>query len=227
MNNDILTALNEIRIFHALSPQDQRIMGDLLRPKSFSPNEIIFVQGDEGHGMYIIRSGKIKICVNDRQGNELVFTFLSAGDLLGEIAILDGRPRSATAVAVTRTNTLYIDRGEFLEFLRSSPSACIDIIAMLCKTLRRVSTHLEEVSFLDVAGRVARNLIEMSSSQGISMSCEISQEELAKVVGASRVMVNKILQSFTDLGIITLARKKITILNRYELKRIGSYDLDE
>lgn len=227
MSNSTLTALSGIGIFEALAPSDQQRLASLLRTRSFSPGKTIFIEGDKGEGLYFIRSGRIKICVNDRQGNELIFTYLSSGDLLGEIAILDGLPRSATAVAVTHTNTFYLDRKDFLEFLEASPRVCIVIIASLCKSIRRVSTHLEEVSFLDVSGRVARNLLSMAAKDSLQPICIISQEELAKVVGASRVIVNKILNSFVDLGFISLARKRIIILNEYELDRIGSYDLDK
>jgi CRP/FNR family cyclic AMP-dependent transcriptional regulator len=225
MSNSMLTALTGTGIFGAIASPDQQRLASLLRNRSFSPNETIFMQGDEGHGLYLIRSGRIKICADDWQGNELIFTYLSSGDLLGEIAILDGLPRSATAIAVTHTNTFYLDRKEFLNFLQTSPQACIDIIVSLCKSLRRVSTHLEEVSFLDVSGRVARNLISMSPKEPFPSICAISQEELARVVGASRVMVNKILKSFVDLGFIAVARKKITIINERELNRIGNYNL--
>ena len=227
MSNEMLAALAEIGVFRSLHPQDRQMIASLLKPKSFSANETIFMEGEEGRGMYLIRSGKVKICVNDEQGNELIFTYLSSGNILGEIAILDGLPRSATAIAVTHTNTFYLDRKDFLEFLKTSPQACIDIIVSLCKSLRRVSTHLEEVSFLNVSGRVARNLISMSAGVGFPSTCAISQEELAKVVGASRVMVNKILNSFVELGFIAVARKKITILNERELNRIGNYTLSQ
>lgn len=230
MSNEMLAALAEIGVFRSLHPQDRQMTASLLKPKSFSANETIFMEGEEGRGMYLIRSGKVKICVNDEQGNELIFTFLSAGDLLGEIAILDGGPRSASAIAITHTNTLYIDRREFMEFLKTSPRVCISIIATLCKTLRRVSIRLEEFSFLDISGRIARNLLTMSARSPVDrfhkgqLICSISQEELANVVGASRVMVNKILNSFVDLGLISMARKKITVLNEYELNRIGNYN---
>jgi CRP/FNR family cyclic AMP-dependent transcriptional regulator len=225
MEKTMLTALNGIGIFGNLSPMDQQRLVLLLTARSFNPNETIFVHGEEGQGLYIIRSGKVKICTDDPQGNELIFTFLSAGDLLGEIAILDGQPRSATAVAVTHTDTFYLDRGRFLDFLKTSPQACMDIIVTLCNSLRRSNAHLEEVSFLDVSGRVARSLMSMSPKEEFPPNCAISQEELARVVGASRVMVNKILNSFSDLGLITQTRKKITILNERELNRIGDYNL--
>jgi CRP-like cAMP-binding protein len=220
-------------VFTALDGSDRERLASLLRPRSFSKNEVIFLKGDSGLGLYLIRRGRVKICVVDRLGAELVFTFLSQGDMLGEIALLDGKPRSATAIAVEKTDTLYLDRHEFINFLQDSPKAGIGIIEMLCRRQRRVSTQLEELSFLDVSGRLARSLIAMSGNrpQDISLTdnsftCAISQEELANIIGASRVMVNKVLNSFVDLGFISIARKKLTVLNAHELMKIASYDGD-
>ncbi len=224
MEQDTLRALSGIGLFKSLSLPDQQHLASLMVLRNFNPEETIVIQGDEGHGLYLIRSGKVKICAVDPEGSELIFTFLSDGDIIGEIALLDGQPRSATAVAVTPTSTFYLPRREFLDFLKTSPRACLDIIASLCKTLRRLSTRLEEVSFLDVSGRVARNLISLSLKGASAQNCTISQEELGKVVGASRVMINKVLNSFCDLGYIALARKMITILNENELKRLGDFN---
>jgi CRP/FNR family transcriptional regulator, cyclic AMP receptor protein len=94
--------------------------------------------------------------------------------------------------------------------------------------LRRLSTQLEEMSFLDVSGRIARALVEMTSEPylgtAIPLACAVSQEELARIVGASRVTVNKVLNSFVDLGLVSIARKRLVVLNSSELVRIGDYD---
>jgi CRP/FNR family transcriptional regulator, cyclic AMP receptor protein len=221
-------------IFKELSLSDRERLKALFRPRSFSQNEIIFQKGDPGFGLYLIRGGRVKIYVLDRRGVELVFTFLSRGDLLGELSILDGKPRSTAAVAVKNTDTLYLDRRDFIELLKGSPQACLDIINLLCQRLRRVSTQLEELSFLGVAGRIAGLLLKMTVEgsregefPGTALTCSISQEELAKVIGASREMVNKVLNSFLDLGLISISRKKLTLLNTTELNRIASYDGDD
>jgi CRP/FNR family transcriptional regulator, cyclic AMP receptor protein len=231
MKNRLPMELSTCALFSALDAPDKERLASLLRPQAFNKDEIIFLKGDSGSGLYLIRSGKVKICVIDRNGFELIFTFLSGGDLLGEIAVLDGKARSATAIAVDNTDMLYLGRKEFLEFLKTSPQACIDIITMLSQRLRRVSNQLEEVSFLDVSGRIARSILEMTGSSFHNVAnvehqliCAISQEELAKVIGASRVMVNKVLNSYVDLGFISIARKKITVLNIHELNRIACYD---
>jgi CRP/FNR family transcriptional regulator, cyclic AMP receptor protein len=226
------TSLAEISVFSALSPSDRDRLSLLARPRSFAANKTIFLQGEPGSGLYIIQSGRVKICAVAPDGMELIFAFLSRGDLLGELAILDGQPRSATAIAVDNTDTLFIDRKEFMDFLQVSPVACIDIMAMLCRRLRKTDKHLEEISFLDVSSRLARKLGEISAPDSLPdlhqepiLSCSLSQEELASMVGASRVMVNKILNSFVDMGLITLSRKKITLIDCSKLARIADYGL--
>ena len=232
MKDQLQITLDSCDIFASLDVANKERLKLLFRPRSFHNNEVIFLKGDPGLGLYLIHSGRAKICVVDREGKELIFTFLVKGDLLGELAIFDGKPRSATAIAMEDTDTLYLDRQDLLEFLGTSPQACMDIINMLCQRLRRLSGQLEEISFLDVAGRIAKNLMAMAKidtqvkESPERVTCSITQEELARVIGASREMVNKILNSFVDMQLISIARKKLIILNSNELSRIANYDGD-
>jgi CRP/FNR family transcriptional regulator, cyclic AMP receptor protein len=230
VSNSLEIDLNSYDIFNSLDASHKEQLKSLLRPRAFRKNEVMFLKGDPGFGLYIISSGRVKICVFDRQGNELVFTFLVKGDLLGELAIIDGQPRSAAAIAVEETSTLFLDRQDFAKFLSSSPQACLGIINMLCRRLRRLSGQLEEISFLDVAGRIARRLLAMATTDHTIKDekavCLITQEELAKIVGASREMTNKVLNSFVDAGLISISRQKLTILDPHQLNRIASYDGD-
>jgi CRP-like cAMP-binding protein len=223
--------LKGLSLFSALNPSDQAHLGSLLRPRSFASNETIFLQQEQGNCLYLIRTGRVKICAVDPEGVELIFTFLSVGDILGELTILDGKPRSATAIAVADTQTAYIERREFLDFLRGSPEAGISILTVLCRRLRETDRRLEDITFLDVSRRLARALLDISfssrqsdSQHGLQITCVVTQEELASTVGASRVMVNKILNSFVDLGFIVLGRKKFSIVNSHELSRIARYE---
>jgi CRP/FNR family transcriptional regulator, cyclic AMP receptor protein len=231
MKDNRQTSLSEVGIFSTLSSPDRDRLGQLLKPRSFGASETIFVQQEPGHCLYLVRRGRVKICTVNPEGVELIFAFLSAGDILGEMSILDEKPRSATAVAVEITDTLYIERRAFLDFLQTSPRACIDIIAMLCSRLREADKHLEEISFLDVSCRLARKLTELAVTSSPAdlhpeknLTCCLSQEELARVVGASRVIVNKILNSYVDLGLITLGRKKISIIDIKQINRIARFE---
>jgi CRP/FNR family transcriptional regulator, cyclic AMP receptor protein len=230
VNNSLKIDLDSFDIFSSLDTSNQDKLKALLRPRSFRKNEVIFFKGDPGNGLYIIHRGRVKICVFDCQGNELIFTFLTKGDLLGDMAIIDGKPRSASAIAIEETDTIFLDRQEFERFLSSSPQACLGIINMLCQRLRRLSVQLEEISFLDVAGRISRKMMSLAknepSTTGEKAVCSITQEELAIIVGASREMVNKILNSFVDMNLISISRQKLTILDQHQLNRIATYDED-
>jgi CRP/FNR family transcriptional regulator, cyclic AMP receptor protein len=225
--------LESFFIYESLSTDNRVKLQSLFKPCSFSKNEVIFLKDDPGQGLYLVLNGRVKICVVDRMGNELIFTFVTKGDILGELAIFDGKPRSATAIAAENTKTLYLNRQEFLNFLQESPQVYLDIINVLCQRLRRLSNQLEDISFLDVAGRIARNLSLLASNEPQEkdkseiLTCSITQEDLSRLIGASREMVNKVLNSFVDSHLLTISRKKLTILNVKELDRIGSYDGDK
>lgn len=222
--------LFEVRILRGLQPSEQEQVKHLARRRLFRPNDVIFQKGDPGDCLHIIQKGRVKICVVDERGAELVFALLSEGDLLGEMAVLDGQPRSATAIAFGETETLCIERGAFLDFLRTSPRASASIISLLCRRLRETDRTLEEIAFLDVAGRLASKLLQMGTSgangppsREHTPTTSITQEELAHLVGASRTMVNKVLNSFADLGYVRMARGATAVLNKAELERIARY----
>jgi CRP/FNR family transcriptional regulator, cyclic AMP receptor protein len=205
-------------ILDRLSESDQRRLIDLSSTRCFKQDEIIFHQGENGHCLYFIRSGKIKVCSIDRGGSELVISILTSGDLLGEMSVLDGRPRSATAVAIEKTECYCLERFRFLSFLRSSPDTCIGLITMLCEHLRNTDKQLEEITFLDVSSRLARKLLELSI-------CTYTQEELARSIGASRVMVNRVLNNFHTRGLILISRKYIAISDLRRLKLLAGHEL--
>jgi CRP/FNR family transcriptional regulator, cyclic AMP receptor protein len=230
MNKEIFDAFRKSDFLRVLRPDDIEHLVCLSKPRSFTPNEVIFRQGDTGYSLYIVTRGRVKICVLDQEGMELIFTFLSSGDILGEMAILDGGKRSATAVAVEQTETIYIDRPDFLSFLSSSPAASLGIISVLSKRLRDTNKHWEEFALMDVASRSARRLleeIEVEKNGNIQKQTDvlyISQEELGRLVGASRVMVNRVLNSLVDSGMIKIGRKKIIVMDKLKLKELARLD---
>jgi CRP/FNR family transcriptional regulator, cyclic AMP receptor protein len=209
--------LKKSGVFSALDSSAQAYLTARFKARSFAPDETIFRQGEAGDCLYLIQSGKVKVCTVGKEGVELIFSFLSAGDLVGELAVFDGGPRSATAVAVENTAALCLERQEFLDFLRSFPEASIGLIILLCRRLRDTDQHLEAATFLDVSARLARTLIDIAP-------CTDRQEDLARLIGASRVMVNKVLNSFVSLGLIVTSRKKISVVNLRGLKRIAGYE---
>jgi CRP/FNR family transcriptional regulator, cyclic AMP receptor protein len=216
MDNKI-QPLKIYQYFGSLKPSSREKLAALLTLQVFVKDKIIFRQGEAGNCLYIIQTGKVKICSFAPDGGELIFGFFSAGDLLGEMAVIDGGPRSTTAITVENTDTLVLKRQAFLRFLHSVPEASLGVINLLCRRLRDTNRQLEEATSLDVSARLARKLIEISP-------CRESQEELGRIIGASRVMVNRVLNSWMSQGLITISRKNITINNLRELKRAARYE---
>jgi CRP/FNR family transcriptional regulator, cyclic AMP receptor protein len=220
------TSIQIIEIFKgsnflkSLTPAMQKHLFSLFTPRTFVRSETIFLQGEAGNTLYLIKSGKVKICTVDPNGVELVYCLLTVGELLGEMAIFDGGPRSATAIAVDNTEMLCLERCDFLDVLRSSPDACIDIISLLCRRLRDTDTLIEEVAFMDASARLARKLLGDSQT---ASTCISSQEDLARALRVSRITINKILKSYAAAGWITISRRKITLLNPNELRRIARH----
>jgi CRP/FNR family transcriptional regulator, cyclic AMP receptor protein len=213
---ETMNSINIPRFFGSLKPSAKEQIATFLIPRKFAPNETIFRQEETGDCLYFIQNGKIKICDIAPDGSEIVFGFLGDGDLLGEMAVIDGGLRSTTAIAVEETDALMMERQQFLQFLQSFPEAGLGIIDLLCRRLRYTDRQLTEVTSLDVSARLARKLIEISP-------CVYSQEELSLIVGASRVMVNRVLHSFEKRGLITISRKKILITNSKELRSLAKY----
>jgi CRP/FNR family transcriptional regulator, cyclic AMP receptor protein len=233
MKDDLQKELDNCDFLVHWKPSTSRGCYRCFRTRTFLKDEIIFSKGDQASNMFLIRSGRVKICVVDRQGVELFFTFLMKGDILGDLAVIDGKPRLATAIAVEYTDTIYLERQNFVKFLSPSPQACMNIILVLCQRLRRLSGQIKKLFFLDVAGRIARNMMEMEvieSALAVKsklMICSIIQEELARVIASSREMVTKVLNSLVDPGLLYVTRKKLTILNLQELERIADYEMGD
>jgi CRP/FNR family transcriptional regulator, cyclic AMP receptor protein len=203
--------------FGSLDPSAIEQLKGLLKSQFFAKDEIIFRQGEAGNRLYIIQSGKVKICNLAEDGGELVFGFLTSGDLLGEMAVIDGGPRSTTATTVENTSALMLERQSFLHFLRCVPEASLGVINLLCRRLRDTNRHLEEITSLSISARLARRLIEISP-------CKLSQENLARIVGTSRFTVNRVLNSFASLGLVSVSRKNVTIMNLNGLRSVARYE---
>jgi len=200
-----------------------------LTKRLFREGDIIFHQDDPGDRLFLIRDGRVKISLLAEDGRENVIAIMAKGDCFGELAALDGLPRSATATAMERTETLFLRRGDLLQFLERHPGAAIKVIDLLSRRLRQTDEQIADLAFLDVHGRVARKLLELASAhgvdkgQGTEIGFFLSQQELANLVGASRESVNKVINYFKDKGYLAINRGRIVLMNRRALEQRASY----
>jgi len=178
----------------------------------FRAGALIFSKGDSGSAIYLVRRGFVKIDSRSLQGKEAVFMLAREGDCFGDIALLDGLPRTANAVAGDDCELLIIERRDFMPFLTEYPQIALNIIGVLCARLRRTTEQVEDIMFLDLRGRLARTLLHLEKTAAKNGTISMTQQHLAELVGLSREMINKELQIWASNNWIVLRRGEIEIL---------------
>ncbi|MDI6796823.1 MAG: Crp/Fnr family transcriptional regulator [Desulfatibacillaceae bacterium] len=222
---DALELVSHIPLFKGLSGQDKQRLAEMLRVQKVRAGEVLFRKGSEGTTLYIIQEGVVKIVLPSRLGDEMILTIFSAGDFFGEMALLDGKPRSADAVAVEPSRLLLLNRSDFLHFLTRNESAIIAIFSALSARLRKTDDLLEDASFLNIPARFAKKLIELGDTFGkrsgdtMEISMRLTQKDLADMVGATRESINKELRVLREKGIVSLSGNLLKINDINLLKR--------
>jgi CRP/FNR family transcriptional regulator, cyclic AMP receptor protein len=198
-----------------------------MRVRRFRRGETVFHLGDPGDALFVVMSGSIKITLPADTGDEAILATLRPGDFFGELALLDGAPRSATAVAIEPTETYILARDRFRDLISTEPVMREALLATLAAEVRRLTHHVEELHFLDITGRLASRLSRLSAEAGatrladggIRLAGPLTQGDLAAMIGCTRQSVNKLLGLFTDDGLIRLERDRIVILDLAGLNR--------
>lgn len=222
---DQSATLGRVGFFAGLDGDGLRELASAVRRRTFRAGEVIFHRDDPGLVLYVIRAGRVKICLAGPDGQEIVLALFGAGDYFGELALLDGQPRSASAVAVEPTETLALQRSDFIRAVERYPRIAISVMHVLAQRLRQTDSMVEDLLFLDVHGRVAKKLLELAethgvrSGEGIRIEMRLTQGELAAMVGASRESVNKVMGYFTDKGLVSTDRYRVTVLRLADLRR--------
>lgn len=219
------TTFERVPLFAGLDQESLRELTRAARRRLFRAGEIIFHRDDTGQVLYVIRTGKVKIFVTSSEGQDMVLTILGPGDYFGELALLDGLPRSASAAAIEAADTLALQRPDFIQAVERHPRIAIQVMNVLSRRLRQTDALIEDLLFLDVHGRVAKKLLELAelhgvrTPEGIRIELRLTQGELAAMVGASRESVNKVMGYFTDKRFISTDKYKITVIRLADLRR--------
>ena len=194
--------------------------------RRFRKGETIFHQGDPGDALHVVASGAVKIVLPSAEGEEAIIATLRPGDFFGELALLDGAPRSATAIALDATETAVLPRGAFRDLLDRDPSLRDALLAGLAHELRRITKHVEELHFLDLAGRLAMRLVRLAreldkDSGTVRLPWPYTQSDLASMIGGTRQSVNRLLSDLIDDGLVTIERDTLVIHDVDELLRVA------
>ncbi|MCB9947325.1 MAG: Crp/Fnr family transcriptional regulator [Rhodospirillaceae bacterium] len=219
-------------LFQDLDPAVLDQIVDLGVTRKLGDGEILFQKGDDGDALFGVLSGKVRIVTGSPGGKEVLLNIMEPGEVFGEIALLDGLPRTADAVAMGVTELMVIRRGQFTDLLERQPRLAVHLLQLVCARLRWVSERIEDVAFLALPARLAKRLLGLAdlygepSDLGTRIALPISQSELGQLMGTSRESINKHLQSWRRQGWIELERRHVTIRDADRLREVVDGNLE-
>lgn len=217
--------LAQVPLFADLDAESLRTLAAAAHHRAFQAGDIIFHRGDPGQVLYVIRKGKVKIFLTSSDGQEVALAVLGSGECFGELALLDGQPRSAAAIALEPVQAYTLMRSDFIAAVNRHPRIAIQVMNVLSHRLRQTDEMIEDLLFRDIYGRVAKKLLELSETHGvrtpdgIRIELRLTQAELAAMVGASRESVNKVMGYLTQKQYIMTDKHRTTVTRLAELRR--------
>jgi CRP/FNR family cyclic AMP-dependent transcriptional regulator len=226
----IVELLGRTPLFGTLDEGERRAVADEMREVTFDPSQVIFARGDAGREIYLVVSGRVRLSVLTAEGRELSFAHAEAGAIFGEIAMLDGGPRSADATAVGKVSALSLSKPAFKRLMETQPHVADAAVRFLCSRVREADQQLEAIALYPIEGRLARFFLAAArqkspgSEEGrVTIDLPISQSELALLIGASRPKVNTALSLLETSGALERSGAKI-ICDLEELQAIAGAD---
>lgn len=210
-------------IFQGVEPTAVSALTKQLQPVDFPRGHTVFAEGEPGDRLYIIISGKVKIGRRTTDGRESLITLMGPSDMFGELAIFDPGPRTSTVTTLTEVSAVSMSRAALQSWIAEEPEIAEQLLRVLARRLRRTNDNLSDLIFTDVPGRVAKQLLYLAQRFGsregnaLRVNHELTQEEIAQLVGSSRETVNKALADFAQRGWIRVQGKSILIDNAERL----------
>jgi CRP/FNR family transcriptional regulator/CRP/FNR family cyclic AMP-dependent transcriptional regulator len=220
--------LDKVPLLAGLDRVEREGLTREMRRRTYRRGEILFHRDDEGSLLYVILSGLVRIYLPTGSGDEVTLDILKPGDILGELALFDELPRSASAMAIEDLTVLTLDRANVLASLAEYPKAAGRILAELSRRLRAANSMIEDIITLDVPGRICKKLLQLSDEhgtktpQGIRIDVRLTQQELASMIGATRESTNKVLRNFQARGVIRVDGQTLTVLRPNLLRERGA-----
>jgi CRP/FNR family cyclic AMP-dependent transcriptional regulator len=217
--------LRKAGLFQGVAPGDVEALGNQFEILEAPRGTTLFQEGEPGDSLYIVLEGKVKLGRRSSDGRENLVAVMGPADQFGELSLFDPGPRTATAVVVTDARLARLPKQALQTWVQERPQIAIQLLHVIARRLRRTNTMLADLIFVDVPGRVAKNLLQMAGRFGcrdggvLRVTHDLTQEELAQLVGASRETVNKALADFATRGWIRLDGKSVIVLDPERLAR--------
>ncbi|CAN5792537.1 Crp/Fnr family transcriptional regulator [soil metagenome] len=212
-----LDLIRRVPLFSLLTTEQAQGIADNVVKRRFRRGEIIVEHGRKTNSLFILLTGRARVLTSDSRGREVILAVLQSGDYVGEMSLIDNEPHSATVRAEVQTDMLVLDRAEFAHCLPESSTLAYAILRGLVKRLRAADRQIESLALLDVYGRVARTLLDMAEDiDGVKVvRGKVSRQDMAKVVGASREMVSRVMKDLEERHIIeTLENGSVVLKER-------------
>jgi CRP/FNR family cyclic AMP-dependent transcriptional regulator len=220
-------SLGNCVLFREIVAVDKDTLLSRARLRRFGAGETIFLMGSPGDSMMAVLYGDVRISVPSADGREIVLAILHENEVFGEIAMLDGKERTADARAMTACTLAILERRDVLAFMDRHPGAWLRLVEVLCERMRSTDLHIAEVALLQLPIRLAKALLRMSSLEPVpspgrkNATIQLSQRELGNLVGAARESVNKCLREWQRAGIVRIESSLITIADRATLEELA------
>ncbi len=217
--------LRSVPMFSRLADDHLGQLSASLGMQTFERGATIFHQGSLGDVLYIIVGGQVRIYTISETGQEMSVRIFSDGDFFGELALLDGQPRSAGATAMRQTTTLTLHRVAFQQTISAFPPIAIAVLEELANRLRHSNTYAEYLVSHSAPQRVVRRLLDLADQHGVAengatrIDLHLTQDDLASLAGTTRETVNRVLSSLRDQGLIRVERARVSVLNLTQLER--------
>jgi CRP/FNR family cyclic AMP-dependent transcriptional regulator len=221
--NSTLSVLRKHPIFCGLDPDALDQLCRYARHSTLKRGATIFSKGDPGNCLFAVISGTVKISISSPEGRNAILNLIGAGEIFGEIAVLDGQVRTADATANTNCEIFIIDRREFIPFVRSQPALAMRFIELLCTRLRWTSDQVEQVILQNLPGRLASALIRLTEKHKLASgerSIAVTQQEISEMVGMTRESINKQLRIWATRNWVRLEHGAIVVLNTAPLQQL-------
>jgi CRP-like cAMP-binding protein len=225
-SQDIAELLSKSLLFGALDDGARRELAGHARRQSFDIGEPIFHVGAPGQSMMVILNGTVRVSLPGPRGKGVILADLTAGELLGEVALLDGKERSADATSLTRCELVVLERRDVVAFLEKRPDVCLKLLELMCARLRKSDQRMSDIAFLELSVRLAKVLLSRIGPPGRAggkSKLSLSQAELANMINATHENVNRCLRNWQRQGIVDLDERWITVQQREALGAIAGY----
>ncbi|MEV5752562.1 Crp/Fnr family transcriptional regulator [Actinoallomurus sp. NPDC052308] len=225
MNDRDVEVLGRAPLFEALDEEGAKALRAIVSEVHLSRGQTLFSEDQEGDRLYVVLDGKIKLTRTAPDGRENLLSVLGPSEMFGELSLFDPRPRTASAIAVTESRLAGVGHSDLWPFLKVHPEISVHLLRALAQRLRRTNENMADLVFTDVPGRVAKALLDLAerfgqpSESGLHVHHDLTQEELAQLVGASRETVNKALADFAQRGWLRIEARAVQVLDIDRLRK--------